>query len=160
MLEAWRLESPPEGMLPGGEEGDVEHIEGEKSSCWALKAQTCDCCLYLEEQKGIDVVKGRRQSWLKYSVDSCSGGDSAHCWWPSVWCVRRRVCREGTPAGHAFGILQSGSDGDNLDAQYSLFGNSTSKQIANAANANGLDAVIPTNSSFPRDAPQDQHGGF
>lgn len=49
-------------MLPGGEEGDVEHIEGEKSSCWALKAQTCDCCLYLEEQKGIDVVKGRRQS--------------------------------------------------------------------------------------------------
>lgn len=64
------------------------------------------------------------------------------------------------PAGHAFGILQSGSDGDNLDAQYSLFGNWTSKQIANAANANGLDAVIQTNSSFPRDAPQDQHGGF
>lgn len=48
------------------------------------------------------------------------------------------------PAGHAFGILQSGSDGDNLDAQYSLFGNSTSKQIANAANANGSDAVIQT----------------
>lgn len=35
-----------------------------------------------------------------------------------------------------------------------------SKQIANAANANGLDAVVQTNSSFPRDAPQDQHGGF
>lgn len=66
-------------MLPGGEEGDVKHIEGEKSSCWPLKAQTCDCCLYLEEQKGVDVVKGRRQSRLKYSVDSCSGGDSAHC---------------------------------------------------------------------------------
>lgn len=49
-------------MLPGGEEGDVKHIEGVKSSCWALEAQTCDCCLYLEEQKGIDVVKGRRQS--------------------------------------------------------------------------------------------------
>lgn len=61
----------------------MEHIEGEKSSCWALKAQTCDCCLYLEEQKGIDVVKGRRQSRLKYSVDSCSGGDSAHCGGPA-----------------------------------------------------------------------------
>lgn len=70
-------------MLPGGEEGDVKHIEGEKSSCWALNAQTCDCCLYLEEQKGIDVVKGRRQSRLKYSVDSCSGGDSAHCGGPA-----------------------------------------------------------------------------
>lgn len=79
MLGAWCLESPPEGMLPGGEEGDVKHVEGEKSSCWALKALTCDCCLYLEEQKGIDVVKGTRQSWLKYSVDSCSSGDSAHC---------------------------------------------------------------------------------
>lgn len=41
-----------------------------------------------------------------------------------------------------------------------FFWNSTSKQIANAANANSLDAVIQTNSSFPRDAPQDQHGGF
>lgn len=70
-------------MLPGSEEGDVEHIEGEKSSCWALKAQTCDCCLYLEEQKGMDAVKGRRQSRLKYSVDSCSGGDSAHCGGPA-----------------------------------------------------------------------------
>lgn len=62
MLESRCLEKPAEGMLPGIEEGDVKHIEGEKSSCWALKAQTCDCCLYPEEQKGSDVVKGRRQS--------------------------------------------------------------------------------------------------
>lgn len=85
MLGAWCLESPPVGILLGGEEGDVEHIYicRERSSCWALKAQTCDCCLYLDEQKGMDVVKGRRQSWLKYSVDSCSGGDSAHCGGPA-----------------------------------------------------------------------------
>ena len=160
MLEAWRLESPPEGMLPGGEEGDVKHIEGVKSSCWALEAQTCDCCLYLEEQKGIDVVKGRRQSWLKYSVDSCSGGDSAHCGGPACDVSGEGSCGEGRPAGHAFGILQSGSDGDNLDSQYSLFGNSTSRTITNVANANSLDAVIQTNSFFPGDAPQDQQSGF
>lgn len=83
MLGAWCLESPPEGILPGGEEGDVKHIEWEKSSCWALKAPTCHCCLYVKEQKRRDVVKRRRQSWLKYSVDSCSGGDSAHCGGPA-----------------------------------------------------------------------------
>lgn len=61
----------------------MKHIEGEESSCWPLKAQTCDCCLYLEEQKGMDVVKGRRQLRLKYSADSCSSGDSAHCGGPA-----------------------------------------------------------------------------
>lgn len=47
--------------MPSGEEGDMKNIEADKSSCRALKSQTCHCCLYLSEQKGIDVVKGRRQ---------------------------------------------------------------------------------------------------
>lgn len=101
--------------MPGGEEGDVRPIAAEKSSCWALKAQTCDCCLYLEEQKGIDVIKGRRQSRLKYSVDSCSGGDSAHCGRPACDVSGE----EGKTAWHAFAILHTGSNGNDLDSQYS-----------------------------------------
>lgn len=100
MSESRWLEKAAEGMLPAGEwgaggcwgVGGEERIEGEKSSCWALKAQTCDCCLYPEEQKGSNVVKGRRQSWLEYSVDSSPFGSLL--WRPSVWCVRQRVCGE------------------------------------------------------------------
>lgn len=37
--------------------------EGKESSCWALRVQTCDCCLFSMGTKGgVDVVKGRRQS--------------------------------------------------------------------------------------------------
>lgn len=82
MFGAWCLESPLEGRRHRGG-GLARHIEGEESSCRALRTQTCDCCLYLREQKGVDVVKGKRQSRLKYSVDSCRGGDSAHCGGPA-----------------------------------------------------------------------------
>lgn len=79
-----------------------------------LGVQTCDCCLYLEEQKGIDVVKGRRQSWLKYSVDSCSGGDSAHCGGPACDVSGEGSSGRGKTAWHAFAILHTGSNENNL----------------------------------------------
>lgn len=76
-----------EGIQPGGSEGDVKHTEGEqkgkRSSCGPRKTQTCDCCLYLEGQKGVNFVKGRRQSRLKYSVDSSRGGILAYCGGPA-----------------------------------------------------------------------------
>ena len=51
-----------EGFDGGEGAGGVKHIERRGSSCRPLRAQTCDCCLSLRGQKGVDVVKGRRQS--------------------------------------------------------------------------------------------------
>lgn len=79
-------------MLPGGDEGQGSIQKARRAAAGRFKAQTCDCCLYLEEQKGIDVVKGRRQSWSKYSVASYSGCDSAHCGGPA-WDVSDKGMR-------------------------------------------------------------------